>query len=66
MNTELLHSLGVGGERYTQKTTESVNAIVKRYVSFQKQDIFKFVNDLEECVLEQQNEVSKTTLGLGS
>ena len=65
MNTELLQSLGVGGEKYTQNNSESVNAIVKRYVSFQKQDIFKFVNDLEECVLEQQNEVNKTILGLG-
>ena len=65
MNTELLQSLGVGGERYTQNNSESVNAIIKRYVNFQKQDILKFVNDLEECVQEQQNEVDKAILGLG-
>ena len=45
--------------------TESVNAIIKRYVSFQKQDVLQFVNDLEECVQEQQNEADKAILGLG-
>ena len=65
MNTELLQSLGVGGEKYTQNNSESVNAIIKRYVNFQKQDVLQFVNDLEECVQEQQNEVDKAILGLG-
>ena len=65
MNTELLQSLGVDGEKYTQNNSESVNAIIKRYVSFQKQDVLQFVNDLEECVQEQQNEVDKAILGLG-
>ena len=65
MNTELLQSLGLGGERYTQNNSESVNAIIKRYVNFQKQDLLQFVNDLEECVQEQQNEVDKAILGLG-
>ena len=65
MNTELLQSLGVDGEKYTQNNSESVNAIIKRYVSFQKQDVLQFVNDLEECVQEQQNEADKVILGLG-
>ena len=39
--------------------------IIKRYVNFQKQDVLQFVNDLEECVQEQQNEVDKAILGLG-
>ena len=52
-------------EKYTQNNSESLNALVKRYVNFQKQDILQFVNDLEECVLEQQNEVSKAAIGLG-
>ena len=30
-----------------------------------KQDVLQFVNDLEECVQEQQNEVDKAILGLG-
>ena len=34
-------------------------------MNFQKQDIFQFVNDLQECVQEQQNEVSKAAIGLG-
>ena len=40
---------------------------MKRYVNVQKQDVFQFqfVNDLEECVREQQNEVNKATIGLG-
>ena len=54
-DTELLQSLSVDGERYTQNNLESVNAIIKCYVNFQKQDIFQFVNDLEEGVQEQQN-----------
>ena len=28
--------------------------------------IVQFVNDLEECIQEQQNEVDKAILGLGS
>lgn len=51
--------------KYTQNNSESLNALVKRYVNFQKQDVFQFVNDLEECVREQQNEVRKATIGLG-
>ena len=66
MNTELLQSLGVDGETYTRNNSESVNAIIKRYVSFQKQDILQFANDLEECVQEQQNEANKAVLELGS
>lgn len=58
MNTELLQNLGVDEEKYTQNNSESVNAIIKRYVSFQKQDVLQFVNDLEECVQEQQNEAN--------
>ena len=50
MNTELLQSLEVDGEKYTQNNSESVNAIIKLYVNFQKLDILQFVNDLEECV----------------
>ena len=65
MNAELLQSVGVEGEKYTQNNSESVNAIIKRYVSFQKQDVLQFVNDLEECVQEQQNEANKAILGLG-
>lgn len=65
MNTELLQSLGIDGEKYTQNNSESVNAIIKRYVNFQKQDVLLFVNDLEECVKEQQNEANKAILGLG-
>ena len=65
MNTELLKSLGIKSEKYTQNSSESVNAIIKRYVNFKKQDIFSFVNDLEECILEQQNEMGKAVLGLG-
>lgn len=38
---------------------------MKRYVNVRKQDVFQFVNDLEECVQEQQNEVNIATLGLG-
>ena len=34
-------------------------------MNFQKQDLFQFVNDLEECVQEQQNEVQKAAHGLG-
>ena len=48
-----------------EKYSESLNALVKRYVNFQKQDILQFVNDLEECVKEQQNEVIKATVCLG-
>ena len=55
----------MNGEKYTQNDSESVNAIIKRYVSFQKQDVFQFVNDLEECVPEEQNEADKAILGLG-
>ena len=65
LNSELLSSLGVDGEKYTQNNSEAANALVKRYVNFQKQDIFQFVTDLEECVQEQQNEVSKSIVGLG-
>lgn len=65
LNRELISSLGVDGEKYTQNNSEAANALVKRYVNFQKQDIFRFVTDLEECVQEQQNEVSKSILGLG-
>ena len=53
-------------EKYTQNnSSESLNALVKQYVNFQKQDLFQFVNDLEECVQEQQNEVQKAAHGLG-
>ena len=41
-----------------------MNALVKRYVDFQKQDVLQFVNDLEECIQEQQNEIGKAALGL--
>lgn len=63
--TELLQDLGLEGEKYTQNNSESVNALVKRYVDFQKQDVLKFINNLEECVQEQQNEIGKAVLGLG-
>ncbi len=63
LNSELLHTLGVKSEKYTQNSSESINALIKRYVSFKKQDVCSFVNDLEECVLEQQNEMSKAVLG---
>ena len=65
MRCELLRDLGLEEEKYTQNNSESLNALVKRYVNFQKQDVFQFVNDLEECVREQQNEVNKATIGLG-
>ena len=65
VRSELLRDLGMEEEKYTQNNSESLNALVKRYVNFQKQDILQFVNDLEECVLEQQNEVSKAAIGLG-
>ena len=55
LNSELLSSLGVDGEKYTQNNSEAANALVMRYVNFQKQDIFQFVTFLEECVQEQQN-----------
>ena len=51
----------MGGEKYIQNNLESVNAII---INFQKQDVLQFVNDLEECVQEQQNEVDKAILGL--
>ena len=65
MRYELLRDLRMEEEKYTQNNSESLNALVKRYVDFQKQDVFQFVNDLQECVLEQQNEVSKAAIGLG-
>ena len=65
MRSELLQNLQIEDEKYTQNNSESLNALVKRYVSFQKQDVLQFVNDLEECVCEQQNEVSKAIIGLG-
>ena len=65
LNQELLSSLGIDGEKYTQNNSEAANALVKRYVNFQKQDIYKFIDDLEECVKEQQNEVNKSIVGLG-
>ena len=42
-----------------------MNALVKCYVTFQKQDVLCFVNDLKKCVQEQQNETNKATNGLG-
>ena len=65
MRCELLRDLGIEEEKYTQNNSESLNALVKQYVNFQKQDIFQFVNDLNECVHEQQNQVSKAAIGLG-
>ena len=65
MRTELLFELQFEQDKYTQNNLESVNALVKRFVNFQKQDVLCFVNDLEECVQEQQNEVNKATIGLG-
>ena len=65
VRVELLQDLEIDGEKYTQNNSESLNALLKRYVNFQKQDILQFVNDLEECVQEQQNEISKAVLGLG-
>lgn len=59
MNMELMQSLGVDGEKYTQNNSESVNAIIKHYVNFQKQDILQFVNDSEECVQEQQMKLTR-------
>ena len=63
MHCELLCDLGLAGEKYTQNNSESLSALVKRYVNFQKQDVFQFVNDLQECV-QEQNEVSKAAIGL--
>ena len=65
VRSELLQELQLKEEKYTQNNSESLNALVKRYVNFQKQDLFQFVNDLEECVQEQQNEVQKAAHGLG-
>ena len=65
VRSELLQELGLEEERYTQNNSESLNALVKRFVNFQKQDLFQFVSDLEECVQEQQNEVRKAANGLG-
>ena len=65
MHSELLPDLGLEEEKYTQNHSESLNALVKRYVSFQKQNVLEFVNDLKECVHEQQNEVDKAIIGLG-
>ena len=65
VRSELLQELQLKEERYTQNNSELLNALVKRYVNFQKQDLFQFVNDLEECVQEQQNEVQKAANGLG-
>ena len=65
MRSELLEDLQLEEEKYTQSKSESLNALVKHYVTFQKQDILQFVSDLEECVHEQQNEISKATIGLG-
>ena len=64
MREELLHSLEIDDDKYTQNNSESLNALVKRFVSFKKQDLATFVSDLEECVLEQQNEVEKSIIGL--
>ena len=52
LNQELLASLGIDGEKYTQNNSEAANA-------------YKFIDDLEECVKEQQNEVNKSIVGLG-
>ena len=65
MREELLHSLGIDDDKYTQNNSESLNALVKCFVSFKNQDLATFVSDLEECVLEQQNEVEKSIIGLG-
>ena len=65
MRCELLRELQLEEEKYTQNNSESLNALVKRSVNFQKQDVLQFVNDLEECVQEQPNEVSKAVIGLG-
>ena len=46
MRSELLRDLGLKEEKYTQNCSESLNALVKRYVNFQKQDLFQFVTDL--------------------
>jgi len=59
MRSELLHDLQIEDEKYTQNNSESLNALVKHYVAFQKQDILQFTNDLEECIHEQQNEVTQ-------
>ena len=47
------------------ENSESLNAVVKQYVNFQRQYFFQFVKHLEECVKEQQNEVNKAAIGLG-
>jgi hypothetical protein len=65
MRSELLLKLGLSHEKYTQNNSESLNALVKRYVSFKKQDLLQFVIDLEECVLEQKNEAHKAIVGMG-
>ena len=65
MHSQLLYDLGLKDEKYTQNNSESLNALVKRYVNFKKQDVLQFINDLEKCVHKQQNEVNKAAIGLG-
>lgn len=39
VRSELLQELRLEEERYTQNNSESLNALVKRYVNFRKQDV---------------------------
>lgn len=43
VHSELLKNLGLSEEKYTQNNSESLNALLKRYVKFEKQDVLKFV-----------------------
>ena len=50
MQCELLEILEWKKRNILKNNSESLNALVKRYVNFQKQNLFQFVTDLEECV----------------
>ena len=57
---------GFGDQLITTNPIESVNAVVKRWNNFQSTDCANFLNDIKQCIDEQQSNIQKAFLNLPS
>ena len=58
--------LGYPPTQFTTNASESLNAMIKRKVSYNKNELPAFVAHLKEVVNEQQREVERAVIGRGN
>ena len=66
IRSEQLEDLQLEEEKYTQNKSESLNALVKCYITFRSKTFCSLLMIMKNVrIHEQQNEIGKATIGIG-